>query len=79
MSERARYVDGLPRNLAAAANDALMWLETFRDQQAIRRTGAPEEVVVDADSRLERCIAALGKELTPFLPAQCETTGEEQE
>lgn len=59
MSEPARYVNGEPENLTAAAWDALAWLERMP------RPDDPENL-----RRLERCIAALREELAPCIPPQ---------
>ena len=62
-ADRARYRDGLPQNLPAAANDALEWLRW------LQRSG-----VIGKREHLPRCIAALEQHLAPHLPAEYEET-----
>ena len=58
MSEPARYLNGVPANLPAAAWDALAWLERM-----------PRPADAENRTRLESCTAALREQLAPHLPA----------
>jgi hypothetical protein len=62
---RARYVNGEPTNLPAAAYDALEWCRWITRRPEL--AGAVERP-------LRECIAALERELRPCLPAVYETT-----
>lgn len=59
----ARYTDGIPDNLPAAANDALAWLRWLWGH-------APRGWQQDSYVKLGACIARLEAELQPHLPAE---------
>lgn len=62
MPEPARFVDGFPDNLPAAALDALEWLEVFRHSPLLAKRPEDRE-------RLERCVTALREQVAPHLSA----------
>ncbi|MGV3720872.1 MAG: hypothetical protein ACO1SX_08175 [Actinomycetota bacterium] len=64
--EPARYIDGVPDNLPAAAADALVWMELWKRH---RHLSVNQLKAVD-QQRFEACTAALERHLQPHLPAQ---------
>jgi hypothetical protein len=72
VNEPATYThEGDPTNLAAAANDALDWLELFRNADilgAVVFSRLSQDAVDENRARLGACIAALEEHLRPCLP-----------
>jgi hypothetical protein len=62
---KARYVDGIPTNLPAAAYDALEWL-AWIDRKGIARG--------ENAGRLQEALRVLREQLDPCLPGVYEKT-----